>query len=167
MYKLIGADGQEYGPVSAEMLRQWVAEGRANGLTRVLPENSTEWKLLRDLPDFAALFPATPSPAPPAIISVPEQKKQNPLALTGLILGILSCTFGLCCCGGLPFSLTGIVCSSIGLSQINKTPNQEGRGLAVAGLVLSIVGLLLGIVLMVFYGVMSTMPDVMKRIQRL
>ncbi len=30
-----GGDGKEYGPVSAEQLRQWVGEGRANGLTQV------------------------------------------------------------------------------------------------------------------------------------
>ena len=27
MYKIIGADGKEYGPISLEVLRQWIAEG--------------------------------------------------------------------------------------------------------------------------------------------
>ena len=35
MYKIIGADQKEYGPVTAEQLRQWIAEGRVNGQTSV------------------------------------------------------------------------------------------------------------------------------------
>ena len=41
MYKIIGADGKEYGPITSEQLRQWMAEGRANLQTRVLPEGAT------------------------------------------------------------------------------------------------------------------------------
>ncbi len=33
MYKIIGADGKEYGPVTAEQLKQWIADGRVNGNT--------------------------------------------------------------------------------------------------------------------------------------
>jgi hypothetical protein len=41
MYKIIGADGKEYGPVSTEQLRQWLTEGRVNNQTRVLAEGGT------------------------------------------------------------------------------------------------------------------------------
>jgi hypothetical protein len=34
-YFMQGGDGKEYGPVSAEQLRQWVTEGRANAQTQV------------------------------------------------------------------------------------------------------------------------------------
>ncbi len=53
----------------------------------------------------------------------------------------------LCCCKFL-FGALGIVFALIGLSQINRQPGlYEGRGLAIAGLVLSIVSLLLAFVL--------------------
>ena len=55
MYKMMGADGKEYGPISADQLRQWIAEGRANAQTRVLAEGATEWKTLAELPEFAAV----------------------------------------------------------------------------------------------------------------
>jgi uncharacterized membrane protein len=64
MYKIIGADQKEYGPVSAEQLRQWVAEGRANGQSIVQAEGSTEWKPLAAFPEFADIAGAAPS-APP------------------------------------------------------------------------------------------------------
>ena len=52
MYKIIGADGREYGPVSAVVLKQWIAEGRANAYTRVRPEGATDWKKLSELPEL-------------------------------------------------------------------------------------------------------------------
>jgi len=66
MYKIIGADQKEYGPVTAEQLRQWLAEGRVNAQTQVLPEGATEWKRIGDLPEFAATTP-TPGPIQPAM----------------------------------------------------------------------------------------------------
>lgn len=65
MYKIIGADGHEYGPVTAEQLHQWIREGRANAQTKAQVEGSTEWKTLAELPEFAsALVSAGVAPAP-------------------------------------------------------------------------------------------------------
>jgi hypothetical protein len=56
MFKMIGGDGQEYGPFSAEQLRQWIAEHRANGQTLVQAEGTQGWKPLSEFPEFAALL---------------------------------------------------------------------------------------------------------------
>jgi hypothetical protein len=64
MYKIIGADQKEYGPVTAEQIRQWVAEGRANGQTLVLPDGATEWKPLSAHPEFAGASHASAAPPP-------------------------------------------------------------------------------------------------------
>jgi hypothetical protein len=64
MYKIIGADGKEYGPITTDQLRQWLAEGRLNMQSRVLVEGTTEWKTIGDLPEFAATAPAAPPLAP-------------------------------------------------------------------------------------------------------
>ena len=64
-----------------------------------------------------------------------EPKKTNGFAIAGLVLSILCC------------SPLGIIFSAISLNQIAKVPNQDGKGLAVAGLVIGIVGLVLGIIL--------------------
>ena len=37
-YKIIGADLKEYGPVSAEQIRQWITEGRVNSETKLQAE---------------------------------------------------------------------------------------------------------------------------------
>src|SRR6516162_8412404 len=66
MYKIIGADQKEYGPVSADQLRQWMAEGRINAQTLVRPEGETEWRPLSTVPEFASTSgtPPVPGPAP-------------------------------------------------------------------------------------------------------
>jgi hypothetical protein len=145
MYKIIGADGREYGPVGAEQLRQWIAEGRANAQTLTQAVGSTEWKPLGAFPEFSQLFVSAPNALiPPAYPLAPAamRPRTNGNAVAGLIMGILGCTpFGWVCCIPL-FSVLGIIYSSNGLSQINQNPTQQtGRGIAVAGLVFSIIGL--------------------------
>ena len=54
MYRIVGKDGQQYGPVSAEQLRNWIAENRANAQTLVQAEGTQEWKALSAFPEFAA-----------------------------------------------------------------------------------------------------------------
>ncbi len=172
MYRMIGADGREYGPFSTEQLRQWITENRANASTRVLPEGASDWVVLGSLPEFAALFggaqptpppgsamppqpeppkaapTATPRPAPaPAPLTAPSnfQQKNNPFAVAGMIMGILSLTLGLCCYG-LPFNFFGLVFSIIAMVQISNEPQKyRGQGMAVTGLVLSIASIFLTI----------------------
>ncbi len=63
MYRIIGADQKEYGPVTAEQLRQWIVEGRADGRTLVRAEGGA-WKPLSTFSEFADALRAQ-SPAPP------------------------------------------------------------------------------------------------------
>jgi hypothetical protein len=85
MYRIIGADGREYGPVSAELIRQWIAEGRCTAQTRVCVEGSTEWKSLAEFPELAAALssaaqiPLTPpgEPLPPGATPLPPDVTQR------------------------------------------------------------------------------------------
>ena len=52
MYTIIGGDGKEYGPVTADQVRAWVAAGRANDDTQVKELGTIEWKRLGDHPAF-------------------------------------------------------------------------------------------------------------------
>jgi hypothetical protein len=62
MYKIIGADQKEYGPLPAEQIRQWITEGRLNGQTSACAEGSQEWKPLATFEEFAGMFrEGTPS----------------------------------------------------------------------------------------------------------
>ena len=74
MYRILGADGKQYGPISADVLRQWIAQGRANAQTRVLVEGAADWRPLTDFPEFAADLAAKSAAAaapPPPTVSAP------------------------------------------------------------------------------------------------
>ena len=67
MYKIIGADGKEYGPVTLEQLRQWLAEGRINTQTRIQPAGTTDWKFLGELPEFTNPASGNTGTVPPVV----------------------------------------------------------------------------------------------------
>ncbi len=93
MYRIIGADGKQYGPVSAAQLAQWLAEGRLNGLTQVCAEGSTEWKPFAQFPELASPPPIAPTAYSPPVGTVvgPADQVRGP-AIFMLILSVL----GLC-----------------------------------------------------------------------
>lgn len=70
MYKIIGADGKEYGPVSAEEIKQWIREGRAVAATQAQAVGGTGWKSLSEFPEFAGCFGAAAAP-PPSVVMPP------------------------------------------------------------------------------------------------
>jgi hypothetical protein len=163
IYKIIGEDGKEYGPATNEQIRQWIAEGRVEHRTPVFVDGAKDWNFVGLLPEFAGCFAAavTPPPiAPPprGISSAGRMAKTNSYAQAGMIFGILSLV---CCCCGFPFGILGLVFSLIGLSQINANPQlHEGRGMAIAGLILSILNLLFGAGSM-FFNLLMNQPHVM------
>jgi TM2 domain-containing membrane protein YozV len=95
MYKIIGKDGQQYGPVGAEQLRVWIVENRANAQTMVQTEGTQEWKPLGSLSEFAADLkpPATVTP-PPTIAPPPSPYTPNPRAANKIPAGICGILLG-------------------------------------------------------------------------
>src|SRR5258705_7718312 len=116
MYKIRGADGKEYGPVTIEQLRQWVVEGRANSQTYVQGPESTEWKPLSAYPELAALVPPSagtlPAGGAPGWTQPGQPMGAGIPAIPNYLWQSIVCT--LCCC--LPFGVVAIVFSS----QVNS-----------------------------------------------
>jgi hypothetical protein len=145
MYKIIGTDQKEYGPVSADELRQWIYQGRANAQSwAVAYPITSEWRALGSFSEFtAALAAATPNYFPPAApYRRPRGRTNNGMAITGFVLSILSVP----CCGLGAFSILGLIFSIVGLLQLRNRSNQTGKGLAIAGIVISLLTLLLMII---------------------
>ena len=98
MYKIIGTDGQQYGPVGADQIRRWIVERRVNGQTLAQPEGATDWKALGHLPEFATEL----SPPPPTYSTTPPLYAPPPSAVSARasnkvaagVLGILLGGFG-------------------------------------------------------------------------
>jgi len=90
MYKIVGVDGQQYGPVSAEEIRHWIAENRVKAQTLVQMEGSQEWKPLGSFSEFASELKAVPPPiaAPPSTVASRASNK-IPAGICGILLGSL------------------------------------------------------------------------------
>jgi hypothetical protein len=90
-YKIVGGDQREYGPVSAEEVRQWIQDGRANGDTLGQAEGGM-WKKLSLFPEFAdllgnlptAVMPGSAPPGMPPAVAVPGIVRPDP---KGMVLG--------------------------------------------------------------------------------
>jgi hypothetical protein len=146
MYKIIGADQKQYGPITADQLRAWIGEGRANAQSKVQPVGSAEWVSLGEILEFADALgiPAPGASSPPPIsesyLASEGPAKTSGLAITSLILGAL----GFC---GIT-AVAGLILGIIAMVKINKSNGRlKGSGLAIAGVCLSGVMLLLSVML--------------------
>jgi hypothetical protein len=112
MFKIIGADGKQYGPVSADQISQWLAEGRARPETLAQAEGSADWKPLGQFPEFATTAPSgvVPPPVPPPVAA----SQPRPDVPTHLVPAILCTIF---CC--IPFGIVAIVFAAQASSKLN------------------------------------------------
>jgi TM2 domain-containing membrane protein YozV len=132
MYKIVGADGHQYGPVTADQLRQWLAENRVNAQTLVQAEGTAEWKPLGSLPEFAASIKPPPVAAGPMPPSAAAARASNriPAGIFGILLGSL----------GIHKFILGY--TGAGLIMLLVTLLTCGLG----GIVMHIIGLIEGII---------------------
>jgi hypothetical protein len=91
MYRIIGADQKEYGPVSSEQLKQWINEGRVSGQTRARLETETEWKPVSAFPEFGDTLHAVPAPGAAAADGVSSQSPVEAVLGRDFDLDIGSC----------------------------------------------------------------------------
>lgn len=94
----------------------------------------------------------------------PPAQKTNPLAIVSMILGIVSLVFAivLCCCApgvNMPFAIASVV---TGILQLKSTTNQNGRGMAKAGIItgsISAALFIIELVLYVFFFIMQIITE--------
>lgn len=136
-YFIIGDDHKEYGPVSMEDLRKWIVENRAGPDSRVRAEGTTDWVPLSTVPELGSALKKT-GPPPLPIGPLPATGKTSALAVTSLVLGIL----GLFTCG--VTALVGLILGIIALVKVSNSAGAlRGRGIALAGIIVSGVFLLM------------------------
>jgi TM2 domain-containing membrane protein YozV len=88
MYKIMGTDGRQYGPVGADQVRAWLAENRANAHTLIQGEGSIEWKPLVSFPEFASEFRMAPPPVT-GTVSDPRASNKTAAGVCAILLGCL------------------------------------------------------------------------------
>jgi hypothetical protein len=120
-YTIIGGDQKEYGPVTADDVRLWIADGRLNEHSLAKAEGDAEFRALGKFPEFAGVF-RNAGPAaklPPALGSAGnggyelalERIKVPAVAL--MVVSILNIILAL-------WSLIQLLFSTPDLQQINS-----------------------------------------------
>jgi TM2 domain-containing membrane protein YozV len=88
MYKIIGTDGRQYGPIGVEQIRVWLTQNRVNAHTPAQSEGSTDWKPLISFPELAADFNIAPPPVAAHGYN-PRASNKIPAGVCGILLGSL------------------------------------------------------------------------------
>ena len=146
-YKILGADGKEYGPVDAETIRQWIAQRRLLATSSVKAETDLDWRPVTAFPEFQEALaldwaPAPLAGTPPLRDSAPPAPTTSGLAIASLVLGLLFCLGPLT---GIP----AVICGHLARSRIRSAAGQiGGAGMALAGLILGYVGIALWLLLL-------------------
>jgi hypothetical protein len=184
------SNGQQAGPVSQEELAELFRNGTVKPFDLVWNETMAEWTPIGKMTDFALSSPPAavssipqgfpPLETPPPMSSpteapvfqpaqpygssvnniVPPPRATDGLAIASLVLGLLT----LLCCGvftGIP----AIICGHISLLKVSRNPNLQGKGMAIAGLVLGYVGTIGTILYFVFFGGMAAIGEIINQIQ--
>jgi hypothetical protein len=136
-YYYTDVQNQPRGPVTLAELQELVAQGAVHPYTMVAQVGSQQWVPIGTV--LPGLVPFAPQPT-------------EPLAIWSICLSVagLSC-YGLTAIGG-------VICGHMALSALKRKPTFQGRGLAIAGLIVGYLMLLVlvGMIgLIVFMGVLG------------
>jgi len=158
MYKIIGADQKEYGPISGDHLRQWITEGRVNANTLALAEGATQWQPLSAYAEFAGALgleaPGAATGPTPALLQAAGGREaalqvvKGPAiglkvtAALGLVMVVLGLVMNIMSLTGHPITF-GM--QQLGDPRMQKMFNQIGGGLGI------VQGLISGILAVVIW----------------
>ncbi|HEY0455308.1 MAG TPA: DUF4190 domain-containing protein [Verrucomicrobiae bacterium] len=163
MYRILGADQKEYGPVNAEQIRQWILERRLGPQSLIMVEGTVGWKPLSLFPEFSqtlagAGLNVSAQPTPGVVYGTAPASPQNQLALWSLIVACLS---WVCLCVT-PFGgILSIIFGFLALAELKKSPHQTGKNLALAGIIIGAANLV-GVGAMAVLGFISEIIDKVK-----
>ena len=157
-YYFKSEDGKEYGPITAEEISDWQAQGRMNSESLVRHSNSRDWMPLSSYPELASDSAPKPtsvdsseSPPPQKAPEVPQQqaysKYEEHRGTMILVFGIL----GIACC--FPFGIAAWVMGNADMQKINAgIMDPEGKSTTNAGKICGIISVALtslGIILQI------------------
>ena len=114
MYKIIGGDGKEYGPLSSRQVIDYIEDNRANTKTVAKRVEEAEWRPLSSFPEFSAALSRQASTPPPIPSTGQPVAESSPFHAPNIPTYIVPAIFvNLCLCPvfALPalFYATGIL----------------------------------------------------------
>ena len=174
----IARDGKQLGPFSLEEINRQIAAGTLSLSDNAWYEGASGWAPLSTVPGVTTASgpasPATPA-APPSVAATPPPAVASgpvtpttvvvaaptePLAIWSLVLSLIG-LLGFCC-GGPVLGIAGVICGHLGLSKINANPQLQGRGLAMAGLIIGYFAVVSWALYLIFFGGLAALSSMME-----
>jgi hypothetical protein len=161
----VGRNHQPLGQFTEAQIRDGLATGTFLTSDVVWRDGMTDWKPLDQVFGFAA----AQSLSSPMMASAPLAAPMPSLlpgghggvgvmpapvtAIVSLVLGIAAlATFSMCLVGGV-LAVPGAICGHMALSRIRRSGgSMDGRGMAIAGLVISYATMAIGLLFLLFIG---------------
>jgi hypothetical protein len=161
----VARDGKELGIFSLEEINRQLAAGTLRLTDLAWYEGAAAWTALSTVPGVTVASPAaTPAISAPTLASAapaplaPPRKSEQPAVLS-LIFSILG-LFGFCCGFFMTAAIAGIVCGHIALSRIKANPELEGRGLAMAGVIVGYVAVAGWLAWIILFGGLAVLQGI-------
>jgi hypothetical protein len=165
----VARDGKELGVFSLEEINQQLATGTLLATDLAWYEGAAGWAALSTLPGVittpGSTVPVSSTAVTAAPAAVVPQPKSEPLAILSLIFSIVG-LFGFCCGFFMMAGIGGIICGHIALSRIKANPEVEGRGLAMAGVVIGYVGVAAWLIWIVLFGGLAVLQGISESMSR-
>lgn len=173
----IARNGQPMGPFSLEEVNRQLAAGTLSLSDQAWYEGAAGWAPLSTVPGVSGsstiggTSPASPPqtyasiPSAPAVTastggpvtaSVPAGRTE-PLAIWSLVLSLVG-LLSFCC--GPAFGVGGVVCGHLALSKMKTRPDLEGRGLALAGLIIGYFAAVSWLLYLLFFGGLAVLQGI-------
>ena len=149
-------DNEKHGPISQEQIVGLMRSGALGDHDLVWREGMAEWLAAGEVMELqqaryaAQAATQTVAGAPGAAVAPVAHvvAPQNGMAITSLVLGIVSIMAGTLILTAIP----GAICGHIARRQIRESPHaQAGDGMAIAGLIMSYIAIILTLTFIAFF----------------
>ena len=168
----IARDGKQLGPFTLEEIQRQLAAGTLSLSDNAWYEGAAGWAPLSSVPGVtsgaaatvpAATTPSTPtaptSPGGPVVPAPVPSAPTEPLAIWSFVLSLVG-LLGFCC-GGPLLGIGAVVCGHLALSKINEKPALQGRGLALAGLIIGYFAIVSWALYLIFFGGLAALQGIL------
>jgi hypothetical protein len=180
----IARDGKPMGPFSLEEIIRQLAAGTLSLSDQAWYEGAAGWAPLSTVPGVNggstgaelpypsradATIPSVPAVMAPkvgdSVTAAPMPSPTEPLAIWSLVLSALGMC-GFCCLPVVIMGIAGVVCGHLALSKIGKRPELQGRGLAMAGLIVGYCAIAGWLLWVLVFGGLAMMHGILQSISK-
>ncbi|MEY2518459.1 MAG: hypothetical protein QOF24_218 [Verrucomicrobiota bacterium] len=165
----IARDGKQLGPFTLEEVNRQLAAGTLSLSDNAWYEGASGWAPLSSVPGVigaapgsSSTTPTAPMPAGGPIVPTPlvPAAPTEPLAIWSLVLSLVG-LLGFCC-GGPILGIGAVVCGHLAMSKINEKPELQGRGLALAGLIIGYFAIVSWALYLIFFGGLAALQGILE-----